>query len=298
MKNDRSLALAALVFVCLVWGSTYLAVKTGTDQIGPFRLAFIRQFLAVGILLGWYFLTPKNRAKTLPSRAHFLRQIAVGALTVGCWNAMANWAIMSVPTSIVALISALAPAFIAILSHFWTKTEHLRPIQWLGIALGFLGLGLIFRDGWAREMSSAYLLGIFLTLGASVIWAFGTVAAKRFSSASENLILDVVAQLFGGGAVSLVASFFYDFWMPFRLDAAGWWSLFYVVVFGSVLAMTAYLFALKRLPATVASMYTYVNPVIALVLGVLFLGETITPNATVGMAVTLGGVFLVNQKRG
>ncbi len=293
MKNNKTAAGLALVFVCLVWGSTFLAVKVASLQFGPFRLAVFRQIPAAAMLFFWAFVIQKQ---VFPSQKHILRQLFVGFLTIGCWNGMVNWSLLTLPIGLVSLIASLVPAVIALLSHFWSKTERLTPTRWLGIALGFAGLGIIFNDGWLEMARPEYLTGIFLTLGAVLLWAFGTIYAKRFSSENSSPVMDSGLQLLSGGMTMFVASIFYDFFKPLEINQLGWVSLAYVIVFGSVLAMTAYLFALKNLPATIASIYTYINPIIAILLGVVYLGEKMDGPILLGMAVTLGGVYLVNKK--
>lgn len=293
MKNNRSAAMLALVFVCLVWGSTFLAVKIASLQFGPFRLAFFRQIPAAALLFGWAFWVKKM---PLPSQKHVIRQFFVGFMTIGCWNGMVNWALLSLPIGLVSLIASLVPAVIALLAHFWSKTERLTPVRWLGIGLGFAGLAIIFNDGWRELTRPDHFQGVLLTLGAVLLWAFGTIYAKRFSSENSSPVIDSGLQLLSGGLTMLFASLFYDFFKPLEINQLGWLSLAYVIVFGSVLAMTAYLFALKNLPATIASMYTYINPVIAIFLGVIFLQEKMDGPILLGMAVTLVGVFLVNRK--
>ncbi len=292
MKDNRTAAAFALAFVCLVWGSTFLAVKIGSMQFGPFRLAAFRQIPAAALLFGWAFWV-KNQP--IPSREYILRQLFIGILTIGAWNGMVNWALLSLPIGLVSLFASLVPVAIAVLGQFWAKTERLSPRRWLGIGLGLAGLGIIFSESWQELAQPDHLLGIFLTLGAVILWGIGTVYAKRFSSENSSPVIDSGLQLLGGGLTVLVASLFYDFFKPLEINYLGWLSLGYVIIFGSVLAMTAYLFALKHLPATVASIYTYVNPMVAILLGVLFLGEHAGPTVLLGMGVTLVGVYLVNR---
>lgn len=292
MNSTRKWAYLALIFVCLAWGSSFLGVKIGITQFGPFRFGMIRQLSAAAILFGWFLL--KNDGFR-PTKQHIFHQIIIGALTVGAWNGLVNWALLTIPTSTAAILAALIPGIIAVFGQFWLKTERLSMRQWLGVAVGFVGLGLIFSEGWLEILQPAYRNGLFLTLGSCILWAFGTLLAKKWAPAHSSPLFDSGIQLLVTGLMMFVVSLFHDFWWPLEIDRTGWWAMILVTLIGSVLAMTAYLFALKNLPATIASLYTYVNPVIALTLGVLFLNERITIVIAVGMAITLAGVFLISN---
>lgn len=294
MNSTRSRAYLALIFVCLVWGSSFLGVKIGITQFGPFRFGMIRQLSAAAILFGWFWLQNDGFR---PSRQHIFHQIIIGALTVGAWNGMVNWALLTVPTSTVAILAALIPGIIALLGQFWLKTERLSGRQWLGVAVGFVGLGLIFSDGWQDILHPDFRNGLLLTLACCFLWAFGTLLAKKWAPEKSSPLFDSGLQLLVTGVMMFSVSLVHDFSWPLEVDRTGWWAMFFVVIFGSVLAMTAYLFALKNLPATIASLYTYVNPIIALTLGVLFLNERISWPIALGMAVTLAGVFLISGNR-
>jgi drug/metabolite transporter (DMT)-like permease len=294
MKNTRTLAMLALIFVCLVWGSSFLFVKIGAEQFGPFRLAVFRQIPAAALLFIVGFWIQKQ---PFPSKKHIFEQLGIGFLTIGCWNGLSNWAILTLPISLLSLVASLVPVAIALLNHFWEKNEQLTKRQWSGILCGFGGLGIIFSDGWQNLMRPDYFWGIVCVLLAVVLWAFGTIYAKRFSTEKSSPVIDSGLQILAGGLMMLVASFFYDWDKPLIINQLGWISLAVVTIFGSVLAMTAYLFALKNLPATIASLYTYINPVIAIILGVVFLNEKVGWPMILGMSVTLFGVFLVNFRK-
>jgi drug/metabolite transporter (DMT)-like permease len=249
MKNTRTKAMFSLIFVCLVWGSSFLFVKIAATQFGPFRLAVYRQIPAAIILFIYGFFVQKQN---IPSKKHFFNQFSIGVLTIGCWNGLANWAILTLPISLLSLVASLVPIAIALLNYFLEKDNSLSKKQWFGILLGFGGLGIVFGDGWRDLMRPDYFYGIVCVLLAVVLWAFGTVFAKRISTENSSPVMDSGIQLLAGGVFMFVVSQFYDWHKPLIINPLGWVSLIYVSLFGSVLAMTAYLFALKNLPATIA----------------------------------------------
>jgi drug/metabolite transporter (DMT)-like permease len=162
------------------------------------------------------------------------------------------------------------------------------------VLLGFGGLGLIFHEGWADFSNPLYRLGILGCFGSCLTWSLGTVMAKQWNSSDISPLQNAGLQLTAGGIGGFLLMPFMDKTSAIHHTFEGWAAVAYLSIIGSALAFTFYMFALKHLSATVSSLYTYINPMVAILLGWWFLGEKITWLEGLGMAVTIVGVYLVN----
>ena len=166
-----------------------------------------------------------------------------------------------------------------------------------GVLLGFIGLSLIFREGWQDFIRPEYRLGIACCFGSCFTWSLGTVMAKQWNSPKVSPLMNAGLQITSGGMAGFVLSLFLDSSHTIHHTWTGWISVAYLVLIGSALAFTLYMFALKHLSATISSLYTYINPVVAILLGWMLLGEALTVWEVVGMALTILGVWIVNSRR-
>ncbi|MFN0035355.1 MAG: DMT family transporter, partial [Saprospiraceae bacterium] len=161
--------------------------------------------------------------------------------------------------------------------------------------LGFGGLALIFSHGWLDFVRPEYRWGIAGCFASCFTWSLGTVMSKQLNSPSVSPLLNAGLQITAGGLGGFVMSFFFDASHIIHHTTQGWLSLAYLTVVGSALAFTLYMFALKHLSATVSSLYTYINPVVAILLGWALLGESLTEWELAGMTLTIIGVWIVNS---
>ena len=164
--------------------------------------------------------------------------------------------------------------------------------------LGFVGLALIFREGWQDFIRPEYRWGIAGCFASVFTWSLGTVMAKQWNSPGVSPLLNAGLQITSGGLGGFIMSFFFDTSHTIHHSTQGWMAVVYLATIGSALAFTLYMFVLKHLSATISSLYTYINPVVAILLGWALLGEALTPWEVVGMALTILGVWIVNSKRG
>lgn len=285
-------AYLALAAICIIWGTTYTAIKYAVRDFPPFLLVGIRQTAAGLLLLTWAVVVGKWR---WPGRKYVGRQALTGLATITGGNGFITWGMQFVSSGIASIIGSLTPVIVVLINIFWQGAEKINGRILAGVLLGFGGLALIFNDGWADFAQSEYRWGIAGCFASCVTWSLGTVMAKRYNSHDVSPLVNAALQILSGGLGGIVMSLIFDPNWKINHTTEGWLSVVYLATIGSALAFTLYMFALKHLTATVSSLYTYINPIVALLLGWLFLGETLTIWIGLGMLVTIAGVWLVNS---
>ena len=281
--SRSTLLVACLAIVYVVWGSTYLAIHFVVDGIPPLISSAIRNFCAGPILLAFL----KWRGAPWPTWRQWRSGALIGFMMMGLGNGLVCVAETRVPSGLAALIIAGTPVF-AILFAWGLFGVRPRLLEWLGIGLGLAGMGLLNLDLHAAA-SPAYVAVLFVA-GAS--WAGATVLQPRLDLPKGPM--SAAVQMLGGGASLVVMAALHGE----RLDAAtvplsAWLALAYLVVFGSLVAYTAFVYVIGHSRPALATSYAYVNPVVAVGLGVLFVGETVSAPMLAGMAVILSGVGLL-----
>lgn len=285
-------AYLALAAICIIWGTTYTAIKFAVRDFPPFMMVGMRQTTAGLILLGLAWVSRKTE---VPDRKYVLRQALTGLATITGGNGFITWGMQYVPSGLASIIGSLTPVMVVLFSLALQNKERVNTRIISGVLLGFGGLGLIFSDGWKDFMKPEYSWGIMGCFASCCTWSLGTVLAKRWNSADVSPLMNAGLQILAGGLGGFVLSILFDTHYDVRHTPEGWASMVYLVLIGSALAFTLYMYALKHLSAAVSSLYTYINPVVAILLGWAVLGESLTPGALVGMAVTIVGVWMVNS---
>ncbi len=285
----RGRVLAAYLIVCIVWGSTYLAIRIGVAHVPPFLFGGVR-FLLAGVLLGAVALW---RGERLPGTPRVLGALVLlGGLFFLGGNGGVVWAEQFVPSglaSIYVVTVALWTAGFDALIPGGKTTITGRVV--LGLVLGLLG-SMLLVGVTPAELIHADLRGpIALTLG-SASWALATVYAKRLGL-KVPLTLSSAIQMLAGGALMLTASLASGERVPAVIADEAVAAFGYLVVFGSILTFTAYNYLLRHASPTIVGTAAYVNPVVAVLLGWLILNEPITPRTLVAMAMLLTAVVLI-----
>lgn len=287
------LAYLALAVICIVWGTTYTAIKYAILDFPPFLLVGIRQTGAGLLLLALAYFSGKAQ---MPERRYVLRQMLTGLATITGGNGFVTWGMQYVSSGLAAIIGSLTPVIVVLLSLAWHGKERIYTRMVLGVLLGFLGLALIFREGWQDFLRPEYRWGIAGCFASCFTWSLGTVMAKQWNSPGVSPLLNAGMQITSGGLGGFLMSFFFDTSHEIHHTAQGWISVAYLALIGSALAFTLYMFALKHLSATVTSLYTYINPVVAIFMGWALLGEALSFWELVGMSLTIFGVWVVNSR--
>lgn len=289
-KGTRSKAIFALAVVCILWGTTWLASKEGVKHIPPLQLAGMRQLLG-GTCYMIFFLI---KGSSWPKMKDLVPLLVLALLNFIFSNGLSTWGLKYISSGLGAIMGAIFPLWIVIISLFSSK-EKLPAMAILGLMLGFAGVCVIFYDHLQDFFKPDFRFGILLSLVATWTWAFGSLYTKKHA-AQFNPYFGLGFQMLIAGVCLLTVSGFDKNFLPFtEIPMAGWLSLGYLVVFGSIIAFVCYLYALQNLPTEQASIYAYINPVVAVLLGAFIFGEKLTLVLTIGGLVTLLGVYLVNK---
>lgn len=293
-EKDISLAgLAHLFVVYVVWGSTYLAIRIGVREgsgFPPFTFGAIRIATAGLVLL---FIGKARGKRILPTKGEWLTLVGSGLLLWVGGNGLVLWAEQRIDSGIAALIMASVPIWVAgIEALLDQRLPSYRLILFLVIGLG--GIVLLSAPVWTSGIS-ADILGIFLLFMASFSWGLGMILQSRRPVQLKNAVSSGYQQLSGGLAFTLLA-FIFGEPHPTPFPQA-WMALGYLIVFGSLLAFTSFVTALQLLPTHIVITYAYVNPVIAVFLGWVLLGEPISMWTLAGAALVLIGVAGVFRER-
>jgi len=283
----------ALGTVYLVWGSTYLAIRFAIETIPPFLMAACRYLTAGALLYGW----ARWRGAPRPSLLHWRSAVLVGAFLLLGGNGGVVWAEQRVDSGLAALLISTEPLWIVL--FFWLSSgrKRLDGRVIAGLMLGFTGVMLLVRPG---ASGSVDLLGAAALVLASLSWAWGSLYGQK-AALPDSPLASTGMQMLGGGALLLVASALTGEPGRFVLSAVSTRSLLalaYLVVFGAIVAFTAYVWLLRVAPPVLVSTYAYVNPVVAVFLGWAFAGEPLTRGTMVAAAVILGGVVLITTSQG
>lgn len=287
------LAYGALFVVCLVWGTTYFAIRIGVETFPPFLFSAIRQVLAGAILLFVLKLTGNLNL----NKSDVLYQSVPGVLMVALGNGVIGWCERYISSGLAALILSLIPVFVVVISYlfgFDKRKPHLLIVT--GLILGCLGIVLIFRDNLKDIANPEYFTGMLIAFGACLAWALGSVYTKYKVPNSKNVLQNAALQLFSGGVALFFFSAILDDYSELKtVTSSSIWALVYLIVFGSILAYSSFVYALKHLPIGISSLYAYINPFIAIILGFMFLNEKLTGITLWALVATLGGVYCVNR---
>ena len=291
MKTNTK-AYIALIFVCIVWGTTYMAIRVGVMHYPAFLFAGIRQTIAGLVLMLIALLVSRKRELT---RSNSLRQMLVGFLMLTLGNGCVTWGEKYIDSGIAALLCSMMPLFAVLFNLFSSKRDRFNITIGVGLILGVCGVALIFNHNLAGITNPKYLGGMLSILLATASWAMGSTINKKHVDA-VNPFLNSGMQLFFGGIFMFMLSPVIDNYDGFQLwNKEGVEALVYLIVFGSVLAYAAYMYALSELPVGIATIYAYINPLIAVIVGYLVLKEDLNINTGLAFITIAISVYLVNR---
>lgn len=282
------LPMLALCWVSFFWGTTWIASKEGVKYMPPMQLVAIRQFLG-GVLYVGYFMIRKT---PWPKASQWKTILILSLLNFVLSNGLSTWGVKYISSGLGAILGAIFPIWIVIISLF--KGEKLSRLAVSGLLVCFGGVCIVFYDHLKDFLQPDFTFGIILSLIATLTWAFGTLYTKKkaasfnpyFSLGLQMLISSVfLFSVIGATGTTIPLS---------EIPAVSWWSIAYLVVIGSVLTFIAFIYALQKLPAEVNSIYAYINPIVAVILGAFLFNEPFTLYIAFGGLIVLIGLYLVN----
>ncbi|MCE3203151.1 drug/metabolite exporter YedA [Paenibacillus sonchi] len=286
----------ALVSVYLFWGGTYVGMKVAIETMPPFLMAGIRFFVAGAVL---YVISRLSGAKR-PAGREWRSSAIVGALLLLGGNGLVAWSEQRVSSSIASLIVAAVPVWMMLFG--WFSRSGKRPTTGViaGIVLGLLGIAvLVFQPGHQDKGTATDLTGIITLLAASLSWAAGSMYS-RSARMPDSPLMSTAAQMLTGGVLLLIFSYFTGDWSKLDIPSISlrsYTALGYLIVFGSIIGYTAYIWLLKNADAALVSTYAFVNPVVAVFFGWLLAGERLTVNTLTAAVIIIASVVLVTVFR-
>ena len=293
-KRNRVRVLIAFAAVYVLWGSTYLFIKYAIETIPPFLLGTTR-FIASGVVL---YALARWRGAPKPT-AYELRMAAItGVLMLGFGNGGVMLAEKTVPSGVVALIVSSVPIWVVLID--WLRPKGVRPrkTMFVGLALGVVGMVILIGPKAIVGQGHIDSFGTAILLVGSLSWSVGTLITRWSAKRPGSPLVFAALQMLAAAAAMLVISLISGDWRQFSwsgLTTLSIVSFWYLVIAGSIIGYTAYVYLLGVVSAAKAATYAYVNPIIAVVLGWLFANEPLGVRTIVAAAVILGGVALITS---
>jgi drug/metabolite transporter (DMT)-like permease len=291
--EQRRLALFAWLAVCLIWGTTYLAIRVSLESIPPMLMGGLRWTVA-GIALGLYMAA---RGERRPSREAIKGALILGFLMLVLGNGGVVWAEQYVPSGLAAVVVAASPFWMAAVEAFRSDGERTTWRTAIGFVLGFSGIVLLIWPELTHGGAGGrnFLLGMAALQIACLGWSIGSSYSKRHAR-GDNVFSATAAQMLAGGAMMLVLGTIQGEWSALAFTARSTAAFVYLCTIGAIGGFVAYTYALRHLPVSLVSLYAYINPIIAVALGVAILGEPFTLRMGLAAACVLGGVAIVRTR--
>ncbi len=290
---SRARLVASFAAVYVIWGSTYLAISYAEASIPPLLMAGVRFLIAGALLYGWARL----RGAARPARVHWRSALIVGGLLLFGGNGGVVIAEQTIPSGLAALLVSTVPLWMALIEGLRPGGRRPNLPVAVGLGIGFAGVALLV--GPQAFVGGGSSVGVLIVVGAAISWAVGSLYSRGARMPESPLMGNALEMLAGGGLLLLVAlvtgeggRLHLDHVTPRSAIA-----LVYLVIFGSLIAFTAYIWLLRHAPVSHVSTYAYVNPVVALLLGIAFNGERLTPLTLLAAAVILAAVVVITTFR-
>ena len=290
-RTHRITVVLSFISIYLIWGSTYLAIRYAVETIPPLYTAGLRH-LTAGIILLFWCLAKRLR----PTWAQVRASILIGAFFFLGGHGSLHWAELKVPSGLASLLIACEPILVFLLFAAAAKKWRSNATLFAGIVLGFAGVGLLMGRS-ALTAGPGVFVGSLAILFGALSWSIGIVYSRRSHLSGHPLLLTTLSLLAGSIQLLLVGTIAGEY-RGFSLTSVSrrsWLSLAYLILFGSVVAFTAYNWLLEHYSPTLVATHTYVNPIVAVFLGWLFAREAVTLSVILSTAMVIGAVMLVDR---
>jgi drug/metabolite transporter (DMT)-like permease len=286
---SRARIWVALAVVYVVWGSTYLGIDLAVRTIPPFLMASVR-FLIAGALLYVWAIRRGDRTDR-PTARHWLSAFLIAAPMLAVGNAAVGWAEQTLDTGTASLIIASVPLWMALLDRVFYAQRLARAIV-LGLVIGFAGVGLLVAPGGAGGAGSR---AAFVLVFSSLAWGTGSLYSRQAKLPQRPQVAAAMQMLAGGLMLTVVGAVSGELGRVHSgaISLESWLGLAYLIVAGSLLGFTAYMWLLRAAPTSLVGTYAYVNPVVAVLLGTILLGEPLTWRTLVGGSIIVASVALI-----
>jgi len=297
--KEKWTIIFAFAAIYIVWGSTYLAIWIGLNDLPPFLMSAIRFLIAGAILLFWC----RWKGEEYPNALTITKNAICGVLMLVGGTVSVVWAEQYLTSSLAAIIVTILPFWFVLLDRRHWKFYFSNKNIVAGLILGFLGVTLLLGFGSQASTpilkNSNQLIGIGVIFFGGLAWTLGSLYSK-YKPAKASLLVNGAVQLLSAGFFCLIISLFAGEWRNFsivNINSSSWWALVYLIIMGSLVTYLSYLYLLKKRSPAQVSTYVYINPVIAVVLGMLLANESISLLKIIALMIILGGVLLVNLSK-
>ncbi len=289
-RPARLQTVLAFLAIYVIWGSTFLAIRYAVESIPPLFTAATRHLVAGSLLLAWALWNGER-----PTRQGWRAGIVLGFLFFLVSHGLLHWAEVKVPSGVAALVIAIEPAIVALLLPLLKLGPRPRGVTWAGLTLGAVSVAVLFRPEVTTD--PAVLTGLVAVLISAIAWSVGIVYARKLQPAKGST-LNAALPLLCGSLMLLAAGLVRGehhvlHWSQVSMESK--LGLLFLIFFGSLVAFSAYAWLLKHFPPTLVATHTYVNPIVAVLLGWLVAGERITASIVVSMALAITAIALVNR---
>lgn len=292
--SQKTKILIALGIVYIVWGSTYLGVKFALDSLPPLLISCTR-FLLGGSLL---FLFTLLRGQGLPTLQQARNAAFIGVLLSGVGNCAVAYALLLMPSGLVALLVATLPAWMILLDFLFFSNEKPSFIGTIGLVLGLVGMAVLLNPTQQIGQREVALFPAFIVFLGSIAWAFGSLKSPYL--VLPKSLQSTAIQMVVGGCFSLTMSIIFEkdqIHSLLNMSNSTFWAMVYLILIGSYVGYTAYVWLINNAPPQLTATYAYVNPVVAIFLGWIFINERLTSRSMLASAIILAGVAMMTLGR-
>jgi drug/metabolite transporter (DMT)-like permease len=287
-KNIK--AYVAWGAVCLIWGTTYLAIRVGVTGMPPFLFAGLRWLMAGSLILVFLIL----KGEKLPNKSDFISISITGICLIGITNGLVTFSEQWIPSGLAALIITTVPFVVVLIESFIMKRRKVNLQTILGLLCGFSGILIILGNNVQFLFESEYLFGIILLFIGVISWSFGSIYSK-YHPVSVNTFVSASIQMLVAGTFQTVLGLILGEADSFVITMPAFYSFLYLLFFASLFGYGSYIYALTHLPVSFVTTYAYINPVIALFAGWIFLEENLGLALIFSATVIIIGVYLVKR---
>ncbi|HWE22801.1 MAG TPA: EamA family transporter [Myxococcales bacterium] len=289
-RPGRVATISAFFAIYVIWGSTFLAIRLAIESIPPLFTAATRHLVAGSLLLAWALWKGER-----PTRQGWRAGLVLGFLFFFVSHGLLHWAELKVPSGVAALVIAIEPAIVALLLPLLKLGPTPRGMTWIGLALGAGSVALLFRPEVSAD--PGVLLGLVAVLVSAISWSLGIVYARELQP-KNGATLNAALPLLCGSLMLLVGGLVRGEHHAFHLHQvapASLLGLLFLIFFGSLTAFSAYAWLLKHFEPTLVATHTYVNPIVAVLLGWAFAGESLSAAIVASMVLAIVAIWLVNR---
>jgi drug/metabolite transporter (DMT)-like permease len=287
--------LLAFAIIYFVWGTTYLAIRVGVHEIPPFLLAAIRFLIAGGILYGWM----AAQGERSPTARQWMAVSAVAIFIFVLDYGVLFWAEQRVPSGIAAVMMATIPTFMALSEIIFLRTRKLTARLALALLIGIGGVAVLMSHSLKLAGAPIDMMGAVALIIASISWSFGSVLTRKLPLPASKVMSSGAQMLAGGVFLAFTAGALGEFrsFHPLTVSLGAWLALLYLIVAGSIVAFTAYVWLIHHESPTKVATYAYVNPVVAVLMGYFLGGESLGVRTILGTLFVLASVVVITSTR-